>query len=42
MIAQSGMHIFGEKNESHQMKLKDMPFDAVLHADSEYTLCSAI
>jgi hypothetical protein len=24
------------------MKLKDMPFDAVLHADSEYTLCSAI
>ncbi len=35
-------HVHGEKNESHQMKLKDMPFDAVLHADSEYTLCSAI
>ena len=30
------------KNESHQMKLKDMSLDAVLHADSEYTLCSVI
>ena len=33
---------FCEKNESHQMKLKDMSFDVVLHADSEYTLCSVI
>jgi hypothetical protein len=24
------------------MKLKDMSFDAVLHADSEYTICSVI
>jgi hypothetical protein len=30
------------KNENHQMKLEDMSFDAVLRADFEYTLGSAI
>jgi hypothetical protein len=33
---------FSEKNESHQIKLTNMSFDAVLHADSEYILCLAI
>jgi hypothetical protein len=30
------------KNESHQMGFEGISFDAVLRADSKYTLCSAI